>query len=142
MVMIEARVYRQVAVAKKDIAIREKLSAENVRLERRPVEGRVARQATEDFQGKVATHAIRKGAILLVSDMRKTAVPTLTRETVIKRGDFVRVVARGHGLTVSLRACESLENGREGETIRLRNPSSKKVVTGRVVAAGEVEIVL
>ena len=141
-IMIEARLFRSVATATSDIAARKVLTSEDVRMERRAVGGRVARLAATEVFGKVTTHAIQKGAVVLTSDLREIVSSTSRPGPLIKRGDRVRLVARGNGLTVSVRSCESLENGHAGETIRVRNLSSKKIVTGRVVKSGEVEIAL
>jgi hypothetical protein len=61
---------------------------------------------------------------------------------VIRPRDVVRLSVRGQGLTVSIPAAEALQSGRVGDSIRVRNPRSGRIVAGRVVSAGEVEIEL
>lgn len=57
----------------------------------------------------------------------------------IKRRDHVKMVARVGSLSVAATG-EALQEGRLGETIRLRNTESNATVQGRVVSPGEVEI--
>jgi flagella basal body P-ring formation protein FlgA len=40
---------------------------------------------------------------------------------------------------VVLSAAEALQSGRRGDTIRVRNPSSRRVITARVVGPGELQ---
>ncbi len=61
---------------------------------------------------------------------------------VIKPRELIRVTALKGNLSVVLPSAEALQSGRPGERIRLRNLESQRVITGTVVAAGEVEIQL
>jgi flagella basal body P-ring formation protein FlgA len=61
---------------------------------------------------------------------------------VIKPRDLIRVSATRGNLTVVLPSAEALQAGRPGDRIRLRNLESQRVITGTVIAAGEVEIQL
>lgn len=133
---------RRVAVAKRQILSRTTISAEDVEFVRRPVRGQLSRQATVEVIGKLATHSVPKGTILKTTDVRERAAANEKVAVVVRRGDLVRLVAKGRGLTVSVRTCEALENGKHGQLIRVRNMSSKKTVAGRVVGVGEVEISL
>lgn len=58
---------------------------------------------------------------------------------IVKPGSLVSLVASVNGLAVSAQGV-ALERGAAGDTIRVRNLSSKKVMTGRVIDAGRVEI--
>jgi flagellar basal body P-ring formation protein FlgA len=62
------------------------------------------------------------------------------REAAVRRGGRVDIVARIPGLELRT-AGESLEDGGVGETVRVRNVESKRIITGRVTAPGEVMIV-
>lgn len=61
---------------------------------------------------------------------------------VVRPRDSVRLIVRGTGLRVSIPAAEALQSGRVGDTIRVKNPRSGRVVAGRITSAGEVEIEL
>ena len=140
--MIEASLIQRVAVATAYIRPRDALSPENVIFERQPTTGRAASHAAMEVYGKVAARSLRKGQLLLISDVREPVVVKTPTDTVIKRGDLVRVVAGKSGLKVSIRNCEALENGSVGETIRIRNRVSRRTLAGRVVEAGYVEVSL
>lgn len=57
----------------------------------------------------------------------------------VKSRDRVKMVAMV-GATWIVAAGEALQDGRRGETIRVRNVDSNKVINGRVAAAGLVEV--
>lgn len=54
------------------------------------------------------------------------------RPIVVRPGDIVQLVAKKGSLRVSLANAEVRQAGRVGDGIRLRNPKSGKIVTGRV----------
>jgi hypothetical protein len=60
--------------------------------------------------------------------------------TLVRRRDVVRLVARSAHLTATALG-EALEDGQEGQLIRVRNITSHRVVVGRVGADGTVEVV-
>jgi len=57
----------------------------------------------------------------------------------IKQHDPVKVVARVGKLCITVLA-EAQQDGRAGESIRVRNVDSRKDVVGRVVSRGLVEV--
>ncbi|MEZ6145702.1 MAG: flagellar basal body P-ring formation chaperone FlgA [Planctomycetaceae bacterium] len=61
-------------------------------------------------------------------------------QPLIAVGDVVRLVVRQGNLTVIVPTAEALQSGLPGETIRVRNLESRKIVVGRVVSAREVEV--
>jgi flagella basal body P-ring formation protein FlgA len=65
--------------------------------------------------------------------------PVLSQAPVIKAGDRVRVVIREAGVEVTLTAIAE-QSGRPDQIIRVINPSSRRAIHVRVVAAGEVEL--
>lgn len=60
---------------------------------------------------------------------------------VIRRGDRVTLSARVGAVVASVEA-ESLQDGRVGDTVRVKNLQSGKVQPARVVSAGQVEVLL
>jgi flagella basal body P-ring formation protein FlgA len=58
---------------------------------------------------------------------------------VIRRGERVQIVARVHGMQVTMDG-EALEDGAKGDRIRVRNRSSKRNVEGLVAGPGIVEV--
>ena len=60
---------------------------------------------------------------------------------VIRRGDAVILSAKSGGLNVKVPGV-ALSDGRLGEQISVRNSSSKRVVEGEVIAAGQVAVLM
>ena len=58
----------------------------------------------------------------------------------VRSGDLVVVRARVGGIEAEGRAIAS-QNGVAGDVIRLVNPDSRRTLQGRIVAAGEVEVI-
>lgn len=56
---------------------------------------------------------------------------------VVKRGDEVRLIVSSGTITVAAKAT-ALASGRVGERIRVRNSSSKRIISAHVTAIGEV----
>ena len=57
----------------------------------------------------------------------------------IYKGDRVMIMANKGGMSVKMPG-EALNNGREGRQIRVRNNRSKRIIKGKVVASGLVEV--
>jgi flagella basal body P-ring formation protein FlgA len=90
-----------------------------------------------DAIGRKAKRSIRAGEAVRVYDIddRRDTSPVL-----VKPRDRVHLVARKGRLTVTLTDAEVLKSGRLGEYILVKNPSSGKQVTGRVLSRSEVEV--
>lgn len=140
-VSLDVQLSRTVAVTTVPLRARQVITNADFRLERRSVAGRAAMDAVMDVANKSTTRVLPAGAILLNKDLR-SADHNRSQQTkeIIKRGDIVRLVAHARGLTVAVRACEALENGHIDETIRVRNLRSRKIITGRVINATEIEV--
>lgn len=63
----------------------------------------------------------------------------LQAQTMIKRGDRLKIQVLGKGIKVSAVGIAQ-ESGREGDTIRILNIDSKKEIYGRVRSSDEVEV--
>ncbi len=63
----------------------------------------------------------------------------LRRRYLVKRGDTVTVIYRSGNIYITYEA-EAMENGYRGSFIRLKVPSSGKVIKGKVVGEGKVEV--
>lgn len=64
---------------------------------------------------------------------------TKVEPVLVKVRQPVRLVVRLGGMNVEATG-EAMQDGRAGETIKVQNAASKKVVTGRVTAAGVVDV--
>lgn len=75
---------------------------------------------------------------------RSSAAPAATSPAapaalLVRRGEHVQLSARIGAVTAQVEA-EALQDGRLGETIRVRNLHSGRVQQGRVVRMGQVEV--
>lgn len=82
---------------------------------------------------------IQQGETVTLSDLIPIA-PGEEEPVVIEARDVVQLVARGKGINATVPAAEALESGRVGDTIRVRNMHSRRVVVGQIVSAEEVEV--
>ncbi|KZE31752.1 flagellar basal body P-ring formation chaperone FlgA [Crenobacter luteus] len=79
--------------------------------------------------GLGATRPIKAGQILTHK--------LLESPVLVKRGERIEIVARKDGVEVSVPG-ESLENGRRGDIVRVKNSASGKSLRARVTGHGEV----
>lgn len=121
------------AAAARYIAVGEKLTPENVEFRRMelPVAPVEAVISLDQLSGRESVRAIRPGAVIATADLR--AVP------VVLKDQPVGVVLRSGGLSLRMRGIAKAD-GMLGATIGVENPDSGKILYGRVVAPGQVEI--
>ncbi|MEN2428622.1 flagellar basal body P-ring formation chaperone FlgA [Chromobacterium vaccinii] len=130
-VIVRAAVGARVAVAARGLRAGEPLREEDIAWANRPVSDPADLfGAAAPPQGLASRAAIADGQPLR---RRQLQAPLL-----VKRGAEARIVARQDGVEVNA-AGEALDNGHQGETIRVRNLSSGKVIRGRVGPGGEIE---
>lgn len=68
-----------------------------------------------------------------------SASPQSTAAPTIRRGDVVDLMVEGAGFSIST-AATAVEDGRVGQTLRVRTGDANPPVSGSVVAAGQVLI--
>lgn len=102
---------------------------------------------------RVVMNAVRRGAItdrdrLLGLEMKRpvnTGTPftpdLVTAPDAVARGDHVMIIAKSGGFSVKTRG-KALANARVGEQVLVENLASARRVRARVVAPGQVEIVM
>src|SRR5262249_32228287 len=137
-VILDVRHFDQVVLTTRSIDRGHILTSSDLYVDRRDVtELTEYCSSTKELIGSASKRAFR--ALLPV---RITDVETAVRSDnafVIKRRDQTRMVARVGSLNVSATG-EALQDGRMGETIRLRNIDSNTIVQGKITGPGEVEI--
>jgi flagellar basal body P-ring formation protein FlgA len=129
---------QKVVVAAASLDRRTQLEEKHLREEVRFVDREQDRLTIEQLVGRRVQYRIGPGEVLSLRhlvDERREENPTL-----VKARDNVRLVVRKGGLTVTVPGAEALQAGGEGDLIRVRNMQSNRIVTGRVVARGEVEV--
>ncbi|HLV02535.1 MAG TPA: flagellar basal body P-ring formation chaperone FlgA, partial [Acidobacteriota bacterium] len=131
-VRIRATAEGPVVIAARDLAYGEKLSSSDVDVTERELtdlEGFVF--DAEAVIGMSARRSLRAGELITTDDVK--------RPTMVKRGEVVRVIARGKRFAVATLA-KARAAGQQGDFILLENLDSKEVVRGRVIDQNLVQI--
>lgn len=133
-IRIELEALARVAVATATLRRGTLLDAEDVSLRYQDI-SRLDKPifSLEEIVGKRLKRSVRLGEPL---ERHRVEFPPL-----IKRGERVVIRAQSAGLLLTA-AGEARQDGRSGETIRVRNSSSQKTILCRVVAPGQVKVEL
>lgn len=127
------KLYRQVAVANSQIGVGEILTVDNVRYERMDV-GKLETGYFTDLNkvlGLAARRSFSPGMVIMDSSVSK---PVL-----VKRGSTVNIVAYIGDMTVTA-VGQAMQDGSEGQLIRVQNSNSMKIITGKVVDGNTVQV--
>ena len=135
---VDAAVYLHVARARTRIARGQAFTEENIAIERQRVRSRYGIVTAADVIGRYARRTVPAGEVISEYDLDDTG--SVEKPVLIRPRDVVRLVAKKGNLIVVVQAAEALQEGREGDIIRVRNPRSRKILTGRVVSDSEVRI--
>jgi flagella basal body P-ring formation protein FlgA len=122
----EVRLYQNVVVAARNLAINNVLHAEDVRYERLDT-GRLPAgflTSLDKAVGMQVVNFVRPGAVLTNFSLRKPII--------IKRGSTVNIVARSGGLEVSTVGV-AMQDGILGQIIRVQNANSHRFISGKVL---------
>jgi len=129
---IELAALAPVAVAASDLPRGAVLSLKDVRLSEKDISGlREYYKGTETLLGKGLRRAVKSGEV--IHEGMLAILP------VVHRGELVILTVRSAGLMLTASG-QALENGGLGEIIRVRNNSSQKEVSGRIVGPGKVDL--
>lgn len=85
----------------------------------------------DDLIGKSVKAPVAPGAVLGASMVHQPPM--------IRRGETVKILAVSSGMVIAMTG-EALSNGAKGESIRVRNPSLKRILKGTVAGPGLVEV--
>ncbi len=123
----------RVPVAVTDIERGEVITQDRVRWEYRYISKHIRDIPTKDtvLSDYEAMRMIKSGEIIKKRFLRKRYL--------VKKGDMVRLFYRRGSIEISYEG-EALENGYRGSLIRVRVLSSGKIIKGKVLSEGEVEI--
>lgn len=135
-VLLDVSYAQQVAVVKRRVGPGELLKDEALTAERQMVDGTNAWLSFAEARGKRAKTTLSPGQRLTDADV-ETAPQDLP--LLVKARDRVRLIAHVGGFRVSAMG-EALQDGREGQTIRVRNVDSNKIISGRVLERNVVEV--
>lgn len=138
-VQFDVRHFDSVVVASKAISQGQSVTAADLVVDRQDTTQLVSYLSSPTaLIGLKAKRNIAAGQLVRPTDA--DAETRSTQPPLVKRRDRVKVVARSGVLNVSI-AGESLQDGRAGDVIKVRNVDSNTTVHGRVVSATEVEVV-
>lgn len=127
------KVYEDIIIAAKPIAPHEPLTTDNLTYQRTDVTRITGSYFTDisRLNGLNAKRAIATGA--LISDI------SLEKPILVKRGSNVTITARSGDMAITAFG-EALQDGTEGQVIRVQNTNSKRIVAAKVVGEGLVQI--
>jgi flagella basal body P-ring formation protein FlgA len=91
-----------------------------------------ALKETVQAVGQTLRVSLRAGAPVRDRDLVKTSL--------VKKGDIVSIIAQSGGLKVTALG-QARQDGALGQTITVVNQDSKKVISGRVIGPGQVEVI-
>lgn len=128
----DVKSYRQVAVAATQISQGEVLTKENLRYERMDT-ARLGNSYFSDMEKLVGLETRRP----LPPGMVVTSL-MVNRPVLIKRGSLVTIIARIGGMEVSVYG-KAMQDGYEGQLIRVQNSTSNKFLSAKVLDESTVQ---
>lgn len=134
-VPVTIRRFDEVLVAVRNLPRGTRLSADDVRAERREI-SRLTRgyyRRPAEIAGQVLQRSIRQARVL---NPASVASPRLVR-----RGDEITIIAQAGNLTIHVKG-KALMDGTEGKKIRVRNLRSKEELQATVVGPGKVKVTI
>lgn len=139
-VLVNVR-FRQLApVAVRPLAARQTLGEGDVVLEMRELTQRGIALTLEQVAGKSLRRSLAAGEVVVEKDLFAPA--NNDDPVLVNPRDMVRLTAKKGRLTIEIPSAEVLQSGRMGDTVRVRNTTSGRIVVGRVTGPGEVEVPL
>lgn len=130
---------RAVLVTRRPLERGERLTDENCYIDQRPFDHTHRnRWLDADAMGQLTVRRIRAQQILRPTDIESRN--RARAENVLRPRDQVTAVVSHGGLQVVMSGMEVMKAGKVGDVIPLRNPTSRKVVYGRIVNSSRVEI--
>ena len=140
LVAIDARIFRDVYVATRPLPRGATLSEANVAKQRLPLNAQISAQAAAETLGRLTSSTLATGDIVLTRHLAQPHPSTAADPYLIRARDTITVIASRGSLRVTLHDAEAMEQGRLGDTIRVRNPRSRQILRGKVVGASQVSV--
>ncbi|WP_437227762.1 flagellar basal body P-ring formation chaperone FlgA [Planctomicrobium sp. SH661] len=131
---------QQVVVATSSLDRANIVTADHIREESRFVDGPIDRLTASQVIGRKVIMPFRPEEVITLRHLGQPAEEE--SPVLVQPRDAVRLIAKKKNLLVTIPVAEALQAGRKGQLIRVRNVQSNQVVTGVVVARGEVHVIL
>lgn len=135
-VYLDVRLIQRVAIARAAIAKGETIAESAVIVDRRPIDPGVKITPPELIIGRKTKRAIAPGVVLAEADL--DVIPTAS-PFLVRARQPVKLIGKAGHFTIEARG-EASQDGKLDDRIRAINTDSKKVVVGRVVGEGRIEI--
>ncbi|HWL09048.1 MAG TPA: flagellar basal body P-ring formation chaperone FlgA [Planctomicrobium sp.] len=132
----EVSIRQHVVVATMSLERNNQITPHNIQEEIRFIDKPVDRLAAQQLLGRRVLSPLKPGEVVTlrhVGDVIVEEAPVM-----ILPRDPVRVTAKKGKLTVTIPVAEALQQGRQGQLIRVRNIQSNQIITGQVIGRGEV----
>lgn len=132
--VVSVKIYDYVVIANHDLRIEVPVNESDFRLAEIPVDGRGDYlKDIHEVRGLVPQRMIRAGSPVSVSYFRQPIV--------VNNGLPVKIILRYKGIEISAKGI-AMTRGRIGEVIKVKNESSQKVISAKVIDSGTVEVVM
>ena len=128
------KLLQPVVVASRPLARGQRLGSDDLALEKRDV-GDSAREGVSGTRPRSLGYLMSRG----VPAGRALDSAVLEAPVLVERGRRVRMAVQAQGIDITM-AGVALEDGALGETVRVRNPASRRVVEGVVVGPAQVRL--
>ena len=129
------RLMQPVVVANRALSRGQRLEAQDLRIEHRDI-GELRRPAVRHPTQVLGYRVDRP-----VSPGRVVDAAMLSAPVLVERGRRVRLAVRARGMDISMSG-QAMEDGALGDTVRVRNTSSRAIVEGVVTGSGTVRTYL
>ena len=136
-VLLDLLLHQNIAVATRRIERGQLLTSENVRFERRLVNGLNDYRTESD--SPIGMHATRTLQPLQVIAGSQVQAASEQAVVLVKQREPVQLLVEKGGLRV-VTSGESLQDGRAGQTVRVRNVDSQRIILGRVIDRSVVQV--
>lgn len=130
---LDVKLYQQVVVAAVQISPGEIVTTERLRYERMDT-GRLKLGYFTDVnkvQGLMTKRLLMPGAVVTDS--------VVSKPLLVKRGNMVTILARIGGMEVTATG-KAMQDGNEGQLIRVQNVNSAKIISAKVLDASTVQV--
>lgn len=132
--VVAVKIFDMALIANHDLRIEVPVTESDFRLEEVPVDGRTEYlQSAEGVAGLVPHRLIRAGSPISMSYFQQPVA--------VRSNQPVKIILRYKGIEVSANGI-TMARGRIGDMIRVKNESSQKVLSAKVIDAQTVEVIL
>ena len=126
---IQTKVYKNVLVAKENIAYGKEIAQNDVMLQRKEVSGNMDKVITEYKAGMVSARNFQKGSIITKNYLKE--------KSAVNKNSIVEIIFISKSLRITLQG-KALKDGAIGDRIPVRSDKYNKIYTGRVNSENEV----